>query len=240
MAVLALAVFAGPAQAAPVGELGILDVSGTNPATSATWALGDTYRLAFITSTDTGTIGSDGNAMTDITEFNAHMQGLADDASLGGTWKVIGSTSLVDARDNTSTNPTVEVGCPILLLDGTTIVADNNADLWDHSVQHIINQTETGATKSHWPHTGTYWDGTNAAGKPSSGGGPLDSTGNIAQGNGSSTDEWIWRMWTARPPTEELPMYAMSDTLTVIPEPATMSLLVLGGLALLRRRRNRA
>lgn len=242
--VVVLAALAGPAQAAPIeGELGILDVSGINPATGAQWAAGDSYRFVFITSTNTGTIGSDGNAMTTIPEFNAHMQSLADASTLnigaadGATWRVLGSTSDANARDHTSTNPNVEVGLPILLLDGATIVANNNADLWDGSIQNIIGIDELGNAKSHWPHTGTYWDGTTAAGKPNSFG-ALDDPVRIAQGNGSSTTDWIWRQWTGRPATEQLPMYAISDPLTVVPEPATISLLVLGGLAMLRRRRS--
>ena len=227
---VALAVFAGPALA------GIVVPTGTNPATGVEWAAGDPYRLAFITSTNPGA------TLTTIAEYNALVQGLADAAGIGGTvtWNVIGSTDLVDARDNTSTNPTVDgVGVPILLVDYTTVVANDNADLWDHSVQHIINQDENGATKSHWPFTGTYWDGTNATGKAGTNpnaGALGTSFPETTQGNGGSTTDWVWRQSTNDPSATALPLYAMSE---VIPEPATMSLLALGGLgALVRRRRN--
>jgi len=210
--VVALAVFAVPAQG--VGS----------------------YRLAFITSTNPGC------TLADIVGYNAYVQGLADTAGIGGDvdWFVIGSTDLgpVDARDNTGTNPGVDgVGVPIYLVDGITLVASNNADLWDGTVDHIINQDEYGNTKSHWPFTGTYWDGTLCTGKPDAGGGGLDNlAGQVGQGNGGAVDQWIWRAWTMDPAATELPLYAMSE---VIPEPATICLLGLGGLGLLRRRRNR-
>jgi len=89
---VALAVFAGSAQATIVGP----------------------YRLAFITSTDPGA------TLSTIEEYNALVQGLADAAGIGGDieWFVIGSTDLVDARDNTGTNPAVDgVGVPIYLVD---------------------------------------------------------------------------------------------------------------------------
>jgi hypothetical protein len=209
---VALAVFAGSAQATIVGP----------------------YRLAFITSTDPGA------TLSTIEEYNALVQGLADAAGIGGDieWFVIGSTDLVDARDNTGTNPAVDgVGVPIYLVDEITLVANNNADLWDHSIQHIINQTENGDTKSHWPFTGTYWDGTNATGKvgTNSNAGALGtSLPETTQGNGSSTTDWVWRQMTNDPSATALPLYAMSE---IIPEPATICLLALGGLALLRKKR---
>ncbi|MCK4294803.1 MAG: PEP-CTERM sorting domain-containing protein [Planctomycetes bacterium] len=221
---VALAVFAVPAQAS------IVVPSGTNPATGNPWANGDEYRLAFITSTNPGA------TLADIGAYNALVQGLANAAGLGAAdWFVIGSTSVVNARDNSGTNPS-STGCPILLVDGTTVVANNNADLWDGSIQNIINQTEAGDTKAHWPFTGSYWDGSLSTGKPNTGGGGLDSTGEVTQGNGSVVDQWVWRQWTSDPAATALPLYAMSEVL-VVPEPATIMLLGLGGLLARRRRR---
>jgi len=229
--VLALVVFAGSAQAGY-------------------------YRLAFITSTNPGTGGR-----TTIEEFNAYVQGLADVAGIGYSynpsnllgpdglkWNVIGSTSLVDARDNTGTNPNTDgTGVPIYLVTPTTsvddavgaMVADNNAKLWSGNIDHIINADENGNAKTHWPFTGTKLDGTKSD-YVNTHGGPLDDA-SIAQGNGGSTTEWIWRQWTARPWPDSgngksyLPVYAMSE---IIPEPATIGLLGMGALALIRRKRN--
>jgi len=211
----------------------ILTIVAVALAVFAVPAQASLYRLVFITSTNTGC------QYTDIADYNAQMQALATAAGLPGTdWRVIGSTSLVDARDNTGTNPLVDgVGVPIYLVDGTTLVAVDNADLWDGEIAHIINQDEYGTTKSHWPHTGTYLDGTVCdPDNPDyeSYGRGLDDPSLIGQGNGSGTDQWIWRQSTQRPPSEALPLYAMSE---VIPEPATICLLALGGLALLRKKR---
>jgi len=215
IAAVAMAVLAGPAQAGIKSELGILDITGLNPATGLQWAVGDTYRLVFITSTNQGATSSD------IADYNALVQGLADAAGLGDTtWKVIGSTAAVDAIDNTSTNWTVESpGNPIFLLDGTTLVASDYKDLWDVEVQHIIDLDENGDTKTHWPFTGTYTDGTAASGHGASFG-VLGSTGDVHQGNSSIATEWIWRQWTGDPPTTNLPLYAMSEPLAIVSEAA--------------------
>ena len=224
LAVVAMAVLAVPAQAAPI----------------------EPYRLVFITSTN-GT-GPDGTGPGSpegwtIAEFNAHVQGLADAAGIGigsgvgdgnTDWFCIGSTADVDARDNTGTNPNVSVGVAIYNLVNDSLVAIDNADLWDGTAVNTINYDETGALKSHWPFTGTGPDGTQATANY----GPLGQVGgNVAQGQSGVAGNWIHRTWTGDPPGTALPLYAMSE---IIPEPATMSLLALGGLALLRRRRNRA
>jgi len=226
LAAVAMAVFAGLAQAQtyPYGEIGILTseiLNGNNPATDEPWADGDTYRFVFITSTMQGAEPSD------ITTYNALVQGLADattaydiGADEGVTWKVIGSTADVNALDNTSTHWTDESpGSPIFLLDGSTIVANDYKDLWDGEVQHIINITEKGVVFTHWPFTGTYWDGTKATGHDASfatlGGGDQ-----IHQGRSDITTEWIWRMWTGDPPATPLPLYAMSEPLIITGDPA--------------------
>ena len=218
-AAVVMAILAGAAQASPLaGELGILTpetLAGNNPATGAPWAVGDQYRLAFHTSATTAATSPD------IDSYNTWVQGLANasplniGANFGATWKVIGSTAAVDARDNTSTNPTVDgSGHAIFLLDGTTLVANNYADLWDGSIQNIINITELGTVWAYWPWTGTLTDGT--AGTGGSAGNPLGSTGQVGQGNASETTDWIWRVWTQDPPENLMPMYALSEPLVIV------------------------
>ena len=155
LAVVALAVLAGPAQAGPIeSELGILTpgtLAGNNPATGAPWAPGDSYRFAFFTSARRTA------EETDIEIYNAWAQDLANasiaydiGADDGATWKVIGSTDEVGAIDNTSTTWTEEEpGDPIFLLDGSTIVANDFKDLWDGEILHSIDLNEQGVVDTH-------------------------------------------------------------------------------------------
>jgi len=79
--------------------------------------------------------------------------------ALGTTWRAIGSTATVDARDNTGTNPLLP-GVPIYLLNDTKL-ADNNADLWDGSTDNAFNVNEVGAFSGGlWAWTGTNQAGT--------------------------------------------------------------------------------
>lgn len=216
---VAMAIITGAVEAAiPVP-------TGTNPATGNAWAIGDHYRLVFITSTN-GTWDADKQDYSGpgspegwtIADFNGHVQGLADAAGMGeANWFVIGSTADIDARDNTNTNPTVAddndgngVGVPILLVDGTTVVSIDNADLWDGEVQNTISKDENGIAKDSWPFTGTGRDGTAATANF----GPLGQVGgNVNQGQSSVTTNWIHRAWTGDPPATALPLYAMSEVL---------------------------
>src|SRR5690242_18076131 len=81
-------------------------------------SVGDQYRLVFVTSTARNATS------TNIADYNTFVtntaNGVAELVSLGTTWKVIGSTSSVSARDNTGTNPS-STGVPIYRLDGTRI-----------------------------------------------------------------------------------------------------------------------
>ncbi|MDT8391475.1 MAG: PEP-CTERM sorting domain-containing protein [Lentisphaeria bacterium] len=209
---------------------------GINPATGAAWQLGDQYRFAFVGSANRQAQD------TDIAVYNSWAQGLADASALGigtdqgVTWNVIGSTSTVNARDNTSTNPNVNgTGETIYLLDGGTVVAINYAQLWDGTIDNAIAIDENGNAKSpSWAFTGTYIDGTNSG---------MGATRNPLGVNevsqaGSTLDQWIWRVNTSASYTNSLPMYAMSDPLTIVPEPSTALLAGLGlaGLVLRRRR----
>ena len=125
----AAAAFASTAQAAPI--------------VAPTDGYMGPYRLAFQTNGSTlATLAQ----MSDYNTFVTTEAGLITElAALGTTWTAIGSTKTqgginptpVDARDNTNTNPTVETGVPIYTTTGLRI-ADDNADLWDGSIQNPI------------------------------------------------------------------------------------------------------
>jgi len=210
IATVAMALFAGTANAGLVTELGILDLTangGINPATGLAWEAGDTYRFAFTSSGLTTATSSD------INYYNNFVQNLANSAGLGGaTWKVIGSTPTVDARDNTSTNIAVYgTGEAIFLVDGSTIVAQDYTDLWDGAggaYTPKINKTEL-LTNPYYTDYGSVWTGThrNAYPDPNYGTkygytwagvyyGPLGDPGGNSFGGlygGGSGTHWIYR-----------------------------------------------
>jgi hypothetical protein len=72
---------------------------------------GDTYRVAFVTSTTRDALSQN------IADYNAFVTAVANTQAelfdLGTTWTAITSTSTVGARDNTNTVPGGSVGIPI-------------------------------------------------------------------------------------------------------------------------------
>ncbi|GCA90274.1 PEP-CTERM sorting domain-containing protein [Microcystis aeruginosa] len=210
-------------------------------------APGDQYRLVFVTA------GTRDATSTDINDYNTFVTNEATggtpgidtalDTALDAagfdpntiTWKAIGSTASVAARDNTGTNPS-STGVPIYLIDGNR-VANNNADLWDGSLQHPINRNNLGTSSDDY-----VWTGSDSVGL----GAFQSELGGIFQpfaGFSVETDAaWIladrlpWGYW--------FPLYAMSSVLTVpgngnqpepvtVPEPSSLlGYITLGGLML--------
>ena len=181
--------------------------------------------------------------------WNDAVQAIADNATTsdlsGATWRIVGSTADVDARDNTLTNPTVQgAGHPIMNMDGSTVMANDFNDLWNQSgPQTVVLFDENAVAKDdstavNWPLTGTFWDGTadgTAYLKDTS------TSGNIRQGRNIELAAWIYANgvganWYA---DSALSVYGMSDPLTVVPEPATFVTGLLG-VALIGLRRRRA
>ena len=76
--------------------------------------IGDQYRLVFVTSTNISATSSN------ISDYNAHAQSAASAVTqlnaLFTTWNALASTGTVDARDNTFSNYTTDVGYPIYRL----------------------------------------------------------------------------------------------------------------------------
>lgn len=129
----------------------------------------------------------------------------------------------MDARDNTDTNPMTSLGIPIYtLLD--QIIANDNGDLWDYSIQNGINISPTGANlTSARPWTGTNRDGTsnvsNSLGSPQGGFQVVGEAGQTKAG------------WIHRDLANEAflrPLFGISTPITAVPEPGSITLWTIG------------
>lgn len=208
------------------------------------------YRLAFLTSIGRGAESSN------IADYNAFVTGVADAvtelAALGTDWFAIASTPTVDARDNTGTNPSA-TGVPIFLLDGTKL-ADDNADLWDGTVDTRLHVLETGVLLSGngpiaW--TGTNTDGTgfdgNELGSPAQCGFAClvfgDDPISVAEIGNSAFLSGVWISAGGGINFEQDAdhrFYAISGLITnQVPEPGVLGLFGIGllGLGVARRRK---
>ena len=200
---------------------------------------GDQYRLAFVTS------GSRDATSSNIADYDAFVQSAADAVpelnALAITWRVVGSTSTVDARTHTSTNPAIDgVGVPIYLLDGSR-VRDDYADLWNTSVRRdltneffcIRENDPTFSCVSAFTHTGTFNDGSAEAGLV------LGDVSGFDMGGLADANFGGWIRQGSSTLGQNRHFYALSDTLTVS-EPSTAHALTLVFAALLLVRRVQA
>ena len=132
------------------------------------WALnpsgvsgGDSFRLLFVTSTMRNAVPTDVATYNTFVQTRAKAGHSAITDSCGDEFKVVGSTSAVDARDNTSTTG---VGQVIYWLDGAK-VADNYADFYDGSWDSYAGKTEAGSNfgGNTFIFTGSNQNGTKAS-----------------------------------------------------------------------------
>lgn len=127
-------------------------------------------------------------------------------------------------------------------MDGSTIFANNNADIWDGIAPNRLNRTQNNILRQgNFPNTPIWgswtavWTGTNNDGTANSN--PLGNVTNVRHGLMAAEQQfWVTRS-SNNGSLYSLPLYAMSEELTVIPEPASLILLGAGSLMLLARRR---
>lgn len=186
--------------------------SGLNP--------GDQYRLAFVTS------GTTNATSTNVATYNNFVSSAATAVpelnALGTNWNVIGSTGSIEALQNAATPK--PGGLPIYLLNDTKL-ADDYDDLWDASIDVQFNITESGSVLSNaLVLTGTEIDGGAEAAFPLGGNVlPLQTrTGNTSL----TTNGWVFS--TLTPVATQGSLYAISSVLTVVPEPSSFLLGLVG------------
>ena len=176
---------------------------------------GSNYRLAFLTTGAITAASSNIDTYNNFVTSQANAQ--AELATLGADWFAIGSTSSVDARDNTGTNPS-STGVPIFLLNDTKL-ADNNADLWNGSIDVALNVLRDGSVSAEV----IVWTGTNGIGVAS------NYLGFATPAHGKSsvtTTGWVFDNFTFN--VFNYRMYAVSSELTVSPVPGPTTILLLG------------
>ncbi len=181
------------------------------------------YRLAFVTS---DTIAA---TSTDISTYNGFVTSEAAlDTSLPSTtWTAIASTSSISAASNISCGATCDANDPIYLIDGTTEVATSAAALFAGTILNAIAEDENANSVA----PGYVWTGSNADGSAATG----DELGSSNPSFGDTG--YTPYLLTIQPPlpyfydsSATLPIFAISGEIDV-PEPMSLSLLAMGGLA---------
>ena len=186
---------------------------------------GDKYRLVFVSSTTrTATSG-------DISDYNAFVDTLANSvaelAALDANWRAIASTAAVDAKENIGSST-----APIYRVDGA-LVAESTDDMWDGALSNPILLTELGTSLTD----PAAWTGTLPAGQrhPFL---PLGEPSSIVGVTSQHFRKWVLERIAES--TEWHSIYAISSEITVqeVPEPASVSMLVIAvGAVLLATRR---
>ena len=177
------------------------------------------YRLAFVTDTTTDATS------TAISTYNSLVATEAlDNSSLPSTtWTAIASTATVSAATNISCGTPCNGDVPIFLVDGTEVATSTNA-LFAGSILNLINEDESGVSNSNYVWTGSNANGTIASGAQLGSADPVFGAGLF--GTSDMID------FSTEINTDQNSLYAISGEIAVVPEPASLSLLAFGSIAM--------
>jgi hypothetical protein len=193
--------------------------------------LGDTYHLVFLTKEKQNAFSTSIGTYNTFVQSQAAQNSILTGTDQGVDWFVMGSTLNDNARDN------AVVSAPVYLLDGATKVADGFDDIWDGSVANPIDVDQFGFIVGS---PDTLFTGSKSDGTTHFDGGVqryLGSTSNVALGDPTATNSnWISSAFTSVW-SDERSFYALSEELTVVPEPMVGSLVASGLLVVFWRRR---
>ena len=244
----------------PACQLGVLSLAangGINPNTGVAWKVGDKYRLAFHTNGNTVTTSNNPDFYNDFSTTEAWTV-----PALQGTyWKAMVTVNLDptttqvlspkrDAKTNTGTGNLSGgaaqggAGEPVYVVNGTTCIARNNADIWDtwsnpfENSTGVANATGTGNNTARLAglHYSPYLnqDGVQtvnvnvihgkdvATGCDSAGnhvnalGDTTDAVDNISRGNSNANNAGrVWNRFTDTTVTARS-LYVLSVPLTIV------------------------
>ncbi len=184
---------------------------------------GDEFRFVFVTSTGIDPSSAWYGAGGYIENYDAFVSQSATAAGLttyGGSdvsWMALASASITGKN----ANERIGTDSPALYLVSGDKVADGGLDLWDGTIDHAINVTELGTTYNGNVWTGTHYNGVG-----------IHRLGGTYVQYGLSTDvdgDWMFYAYTGA--LGPLPIYAVSSVVTAVPEPASIWLMLCGGLA---------
>ena len=228
---------------APEAQAGT--INQFDPLVPSALGLNDTFRLVFVTSPTTVATSND------INYYNKFVNDVANNleartgsmfAAYGWSWSVMGSTPTIDARDNTNTTAG---GIPIykVKVDDTltfTKIVDSflyQAYAGDSTIYllNCIDIFESGqSTASRRVWTGNNVDGVGYANYEL--GDTAGTTHNTIYGNTAAVNvNWTSEMHVPNS-TNEYSLYALSEPINIIPEPASLALLLIGLPFVMRRK----